>query len=106
MLPCTYDKAHTGVRSVIYSYIVVEQFTSDLLRQESMDEIIDEHIANYLDTSDAADKIIEKQQSTRAFISRIATFMQCRTSKWVVAEPLARKMKKQLKAHILDADVR
>lgn len=47
----------------------------DLFRQDVMNEVCDNHIANYSDTSYAADKIGEKLQSTNAFTAPIRTFI-------------------------------
>lgn len=51
-------------------YSVVDQIIFDLLHQEVMKEILEKHIVNYFDTSDAAGKIGEKLLS-------IAVFIQC-----------------------------
>lgn len=52
ILQCVYEKARMRVRSVVCK--VVEQILLDLSRRELMDDILDTHIANYIDTSNVA----------------------------------------------------
>lgn len=70
ILQGTYEKAHKGAHSVVYK--VVEKIPFDLLRQKVMDEILDNHIANYCHNADAAEKICGKLLSRNAFMEPIA----------------------------------
>lgn len=66
-LQCTYGKAHSGVRFVGYNGI--EQNIFDLLPGEVVDDIFDQQIAKYFDTSDSADKVDEGLLSTTSFMA-------------------------------------
>lgn len=64
ILQCGYEKWKTGVHSVVNS--VVEQLLFDWLRREVMDDILEKHIANYFDSSDATNKSGGKLLCTNA----------------------------------------
>lgn len=66
VLQCAYERPQMAAHSVVY--IIFEQIPFDLMHQEVMEEIFDKHIANYFDTTNAADKICEKTQSGNALL--------------------------------------
>lgn len=74
ILQSTYEKAGSGGFSVVYND--VEKIPFDLLSREVMYATVDNHIANYFDSSDAADKIGEELLCTNAFMAPIPGFIQ------------------------------
>lgn len=58
-----------------------------------MDEILEEHIATYLDINDATEKIGETQLFITACKATIAIFLQRKTNEAVTVECVATKIK-------------
>lgn len=105
VLQCTYEKAQTRARSVVYN-IVDQKILLDLLRREMMDEFLDNHIGNVLDTSDAVDRICGKLLSTYAFIAPISAFIQHRTGQTVAGRCITTKVENHSKEQMLDSDLK
>lgn len=61
-----------------------------------MDKSFAKDLANYFNSSDAADKIGEKLQSAKGVMPPLAAFIIQRTSESIAAERIAMKMEKQL----------
>lgn len=74
--------------------------------REVLEAISEKNVANYFDTGDGAYKIRWKLLSTNAYMEALAEFIQWRPDKAVATECLKKKMVKQLKAQILDSDVK
>lgn len=103
-LQCTYKKARTGILFVVYN--VVGQIQFHLLLREVMNEILDEHIAEYFDPSDTAGKVSEQLPSTNTSMALIAAFIQRRTSEAVAVECVSKNMEEQLRLQAVDADAK
>lgn len=92
-----YEKACTERLFVVRS--VVEQVLFGLARGNVMDDILDKHIANYVDTNyvdtgEAAEKIDGKLLSTNSFIVKLARFIEPKTGKAIATESVTTEMKK------------
>lgn len=104
LLHCTYEKVHTGNRSVFYS--IVKQIHFDLLHEKLMDQSLNKHIAEYFDTSETAEKAGEKLLSANAFTAAVAALIPCRSSKAVAADRIATDMEQQLRLRTVDPDAK
>lgn len=95
-----------GVSSVVCK--VLEQILFDLSRRELMDETLDNDIANYFETGDAVDRICGKllPKNSLPLLAPIVVFIQLRAGEAVAAECSTTKMEEQLKAQIVDSDVK
>lgn len=103
ILQWAYENARTRATFVIC--IVVPQILF-LLRQEVMDNILDEHTSNYFHTSNTADKVSDEPLSTSAFMVPISSFTQRRTGETVLAKHVFTKMEELLKFPTVDADAK
>lgn len=90
ILQSSYVKRRIGVCSFVSKDF--EQILFDLFRRGVMEDILDNHITRFFDTSNATDEIGEKLLSITAFMARISTFIQLRISKAVTAERVSTKM--------------
>lgn len=71
-----------------------------------LNEVLDKHIPDHFDTSEAADKIGENILSTNASIAPISAFLQRRISKAVADKPMTTKMGSPLKDQMSNADLK
>lgn len=91
---CSYEKARSGARSLVYN--VIEQIPFDFLRGEVKVVISHKQIAKYFDINDTAYDVCEKLLSSNAFMAPDDAFVQRRTIEAVTAEHVATKMTEQL----------
>lgn len=104
IVQCMYEKARMGVLSVVYN--VVEQIQCDLLALRSAGQDSRQAHRQLFRPGDNADKICGKILFKNAFMDPIAAFIHRRTGETVAAERVTMKMEKQLKALMMDSDVK
>lgn len=83
-------EARTGLCSIAYS--AVQQILFDLFRWELRNEIPNNQITKYFDTSDAADKLGGKLQYANALMATNATYIQSRAGESSHAECITKNM--------------
>lgn len=92
---CSYEKARTKVRSVVYN--VIKQVLFDLLGGKEINEILNKHITKYIDTRGPADKVGENILCTNGVMAPTDVLIQLRNIKTVAEERVAKRREKPLK---------